>query len=195
MKGSMIILVVVLGVMLIAGVAGVILNQNKVDDLNSRIQQLDKNVSKLNTDNTKLVDENIRLIKTSYLKSFENEKALVRFLQNSKTVKSFTEDDYSSEACISMMVEARTSGYWMGIEVLNMTDENIWSALLRRARDNASIRWMAYNVAVVGDADVYLVDPMDEEGYYRLMTIGGDFKSYYDIGDEGMKLPYDTLSK
>jgi hypothetical protein len=148
-------------------------------------------VSKLDVQNAKLLEDNVKLMKYSYLKSFENEKALVRFLKGSKTSKSFTENNYASDACVSMMEEARASGYWMGIMPINTSNENIWSSLI----SNYPIKWSVFNVAIVGDADIYMVNPMEVDGYYSVMTMGGDFKNYYDMGKDEAILRYDGLSK
>jgi hypothetical protein len=187
MKPWNILLVCVMGVIMVAeGCGGWIIY--------NRGQELSREVSSLIGQNNSLLIDNTRLAKSTYLKSFENEKALARFIQASKTVKSFTEDDYSSDACVSMMKESRDSGYWMGMTAINMTNESVWGALLTRSK-GGTVKWMVYNVAIVGDADVYLVDPMDETGYYRLMTMGGDFKPYYDIDKDEFILRNDGIAK
>jgi regulator of replication initiation timing len=165
-------------VVMIASCVGIFVLYGKGKELNQQVISLTKNVSELNDSNTKLVEDNMKLMTSTYLKSFENEKALERFINASVTSKSFTSDDYASEACISLMIEARENGYWMGITMENTTDESFWSALYRKTVERASVRWFAYNVAIVGDGDIYFVDPLQEAKYYYVMTMGGDFSKY-----------------
>lgn len=185
---------VIVGLCVLVG--GMWLSSNK---LSSEIGKLNTEIASLNNDNAKLVADNSQLAKSTFLKSFENEKALERFIKSSSTSKQFTGDDYASEACISLMMEARESGYWMGITAENMTDENIWSAIYSRSISRSSVKWYAYNVAIVGDADIYLVDPINSTGeatYYYIMTIGGDFNKYSESKVSDMPvLPYDRIAK
>lgn len=170
--------IIILVCVVLVGCVGIFMLYSRGQALSQEIIALKESVSESNDSNTKLVEDNVRLIKSTYLKSFENEKALERFIKSSVTSKSFTSDDYASEACISLMVEARGKGYWMGITMENMTDESFWSALSRRTINRASIKWFAYNVAIVGDGDIYFVDPLQEAKYYYVMTMGGDFSKY-----------------
>jgi hypothetical protein len=77
-----------------------------------------------------------------------------------------------------------------------MTNENIWSAIYSRAINRSSVKWYAYNVAIVGDADVYLVDPVGDVAYYYIMTMGGDFSKYSESKVSDIPtLPYDRIAK
>ncbi len=166
-------------IVLVVLVASVGLGMWNYMEFNSKIVKLNTEIVDLNEENTRLVADNIQLVKSSYLKSFENEKSLERFIKASTTSKSFTSDDYASEACISLMVEAREKGYWMGITMENMTDESFWSALYRKTMERSSVKWIAYNVAIVGDGDIYFIDPLEENtAFYYIMTMGGDFSKY-----------------
>jgi hypothetical protein len=77
------------------------------------------------------------------------------------------------------MREAKDKGYWLGIMAVNTSDENYFKAMLReRQGKGQDITWHVFNVAVIGDGDLYLVDTQDAS-YMFVMTIRGDFADYY----------------
>ena len=170
--------VIFLSIILVVSLGIVIFSFVTNDTLNTQLASEKTINSQLNDTNTKLTNDNIKLRATSNLKSFENVKALDRFLKTSTTIKNVSPDDYASVSCISLMKEAKENGYWMGITAINTTDESIYDAMMRRNRGATGIQWHVFNVAIIGDADLYLVDSQDATSYYRIATISGDFAEY-----------------
>jgi len=158
--------IVILG--LVSGLEGI---RIELADSETQIQALNNEI-------TSLTNENIELYAKAHLKSFENTKALERFLNNSEIILNADPDGYNSEYCIALMSEARDNGYWMGITAVNSTNESIYDALTRRLYGATNIHWYIYNVVVVGDEDIYLVNPMKAPDYHKLSTIVGDFAEY-----------------
>jgi hypothetical protein len=145
-------------------------------------------ISTLDTANAKLVAENVALQKAANLKSFANTKELERFLKDAKSIAEY-KNDYASVSCINLMREAKEKGYWLGIMAVNTSDENYFKAMLReRNGTGKDVTWHVFNVAVIGDGDLYLVDTQDAS-YLFVMTIRGDFADYY----KSVELNADTL--
>jgi len=165
------IAVIILSILILAFGAIVYIQSSAISDYKSHI-------STLNDDNTALTNENIALHAKANLKSFENTKTLERFLKGSMAIKKSDPYGYASESCIELMKEARDSGYWMGLTSINASDESIYSAMLRRQKGYEPTTWHVFNVAIVGDADIYLVDSQDANNYYLLSTMTGDFAEY-----------------
>jgi Tfp pilus assembly protein PilX len=143
-----------------------------------KVNELKTHISTLNDDNTKLTNTNAELQVKANLKSFENTKTLERFLKNSTAIKNADPNGYASESCISLMREARDNGYWLGITAINTSDESVYSAMLKMQHGITDIKWHVFNIAIVGDFDLYLIDSQEVGAYYLLSTIAGDFASY-----------------
>jgi hypothetical protein len=137
---------------------------------------LDKEIVQLNSDYTKLVADNAKYMKQANLKSFTTLKELERFVKADTTDQEF-KNDYASRACINMMVNAREQGYWLGMGVLNQSQENLYVAMLKD-RENGGMSWTTYCLAVVGDADLYMVDPQNDGYIFSVMTMSADWADY-----------------
>jgi hypothetical protein len=133
----------------------------------------------LKTENSKLLEDNSVLIQKVNLKSFANEKELQQFLTEDDTNITFANSEYGSEACINLMRNARESGYWFSMFPCNTTNENIMSAAIKRNYGTYSGSWDVYAMTVVGDDSIYLVDPVSDTRWFKLMTFGADFQDYY----------------
>ena len=132
----------------------------------------------LKTENSKLLDDNSVLIQKVNLKSFANEKELQKFLTNDDTDIKFATSEYNSEACINLMKNARESGFWMGICPVNTTDENVLTATLNRIRGAYDGSWNIYAMTIVGDNQIYLIDPSEDTRWFKVVTFGADFQEY-----------------
>lgn len=141
-----------------------------------KIAEQEAEIVQLNTDYTKLVADNAKYMKQANLKSFTTLKELERFVKADTTDQEF-KNDYASKACINMMVNAREQGYWMGMGVLNQTQENLYSAMLKD-RERGGMAWTTYCLAVVGDADLYMVDPQNDGYIFSVMTMSADWADY-----------------
>jgi hypothetical protein len=138
----------------------------------------DQTVSTLNNQITTLTNENIGLKATSNLKSFETKKALERFLSEATTPLKTDSKTYPSESCINLMREAKEKGYWLGITAINTTNENYYDAMKRDRMGAVDVQWHIFNVAIVGDSDLYLVDSQDISNCFFIISINGDFSDY-----------------
>jgi hypothetical protein len=76
-----------------------------------------------------------------------------------------------------MMVNAREQGYWLGMGVLNQSQENLYVAMLKD-RERGGMSWTTYCLAVVGDADLYMVDPQNDGYIFSVMTMSADWADY-----------------
>lgn len=142
----------------------------------AEVANLKDQVSQLNADYTKLVADNVKYMKESRLKSFTTLKELERFVKADTTDQEF-KSDYASSACLNMMVNAREQGYWLGMGVLNQTQENLFSAMLND-RKYGGISWTTYCLAVVGDGELFYVDPQNDSYVFPVMTMSADFADY-----------------
>ena len=144
----------------------------------SIVTMQDDEITKLNTENAQLVADNTKYMKQANLKSFATVKDLERFLKVDTTDQEY-KDDYASVAAIELMKRAREQGYWMGMSALNSTQENMFSAMLKERQGlGDDVQWVCYNVAVVGDSELYLVDPQHDSYMMRIMAMSGDFLEY-----------------
>ena len=143
-------------------------------------------IQSLNDSLTKTSNENIALKQTSNLKSFTTLKELQRFLKDAKAPKEVDSNTYASETCISLMREAKEKGYWLGITAVNTTDENYWKAYLRDRNGATDVKWHIFNVAIVGDSDIYLVDSQDISNVYFIVSVTGDFAEYNKISESNV---------
>jgi hypothetical protein len=171
MKNTAITFIILFFVLAIGSTMVIVPTLSKLNDFQSKI-------STLNDDNTRLSNENIELYAKANLKSFENAKTLERFLKNSPTIKASDPYGYASETCVKLMREAKESGYWLGITAINTSDESIYDAMLKKQYGTYDGTWHVFNIAIVGDADIYLVDSQDANNYYLLSTMTGDFAEY-----------------
>lgn len=128
----------------------------------------------LNNTISNLTDNITQLSKTANLKSFENLKALKNFLANAQAPKE--DSTYASQSCIDLMKEAKEQGYWLGITAINSTDESVYKAIAHNL--DPDVQWHSFNIAIVGDQDIYLIDSQDASWCYFLVTIQGDFAQY-----------------
>lgn len=179
MKASTIILSSMLSIFAVVActMAWLYYNNNKeLKTAQTIVQMQDKEIAQLKLDNTQLTADNIKYMKQANLKSFSTVKELERFLK-ADTVDSEYVNDYSSPACIELMRRAREQGYWMGIVPLNSTYENLLQAMVSD-RKIGDVRWTTFCVAIVGDSDIYLVDPQNDEYTFAVMTMTGDFLEY-----------------
>ncbi len=151
----------------------------EANNLKSQLQVSHNDNQLLKTENSKLLEDNSVLIQKVNLKSFANEKELQRFLDSDDTNITFADSEYGSEACINLMRNARESGYWFSMFPCNTTDENIMSAAVRRNYGTYSGSWDIYAMTIVGDDSIYLVDPVSDTRWFKLMTFGADFQDYY----------------
>jgi hypothetical protein len=145
----------------------------------AKLQVSYNDVKTLQSENSKLLEDNSVLIQKVNLKSFANEKELQRFLDSDDTNIAFADSEYGSEACINLMRNARESGYWFSMFPCNTTDENIMSAAIKRNYGTYSGSWDVYAMTIVGDDSIYLVDPVSDTRWFKLMTFGADFQDYY----------------
>lgn len=179
MKTGVIILTIACSMLFLAlGVVGYLAydyNQSlKSSEL--KVAEQEAEIAQLNSDYTKVVADNVKYMKESRLKSFTTLKELERFVKADTTDQEF-KSDYASKACINMMVNAREQGYWLGMGVLNQTQENLLSAMLKD-RQYGGMSWTTYCVAVVGDTDLYFIDPMNDEYVFPIMTMSADWADY-----------------
>jgi hypothetical protein len=187
MKTSSYIGIALLAILIVVCVVGWNSANNKANGLIDEVVALNSQAVALNESNAKLVQDNVALQKISNLKSFENTKALERFLKEAKSISEY-KNDYASVACINLMREAKEKGYWMGITGVNTTDENYFKAMLRERKGiGQDVTWHCFNVAIVGDGDLYLVDTSDSS-YLFVVTIRGDFADYSGLTNEATNL-------
>jgi hypothetical protein len=151
-------------------------NDKQLQTAKAVIKSQDEDIAKLNADYTRVVADNVIYMKESRLKSFTTLKELERFVKADTTDQEF-KDDYASSACIHMMVNAREQGYWLGMGVLNQTPENLYAAILKD-RQGVRISWTTYCLAVVGDADLYLIDPQNDTYIFLVMAMSADWADY-----------------
>jgi hypothetical protein len=174
-----IVLAILLGLMVVgAGILGYVAydyNQ-QLQTTKGMIHLLDEEIIQLNADYTRVVADNVKYMKESRLKSFTTLKELERFVKADPTDQEF-KNDYASRACINLMVNAREQGYWIGMGVLNQTPENLYTAMLKD-RQNGGMSWTTYCLAVVGDADLYLIDPLNDNYILSVMTMNADWLDY-----------------
>lgn len=133
----------------------------------------------LKAENSQLRDDNVVLIHKANLKSFANEKELQRFLSEDDTNITFANSDYASEACINLMKNARDNGYWFGMFPCNTTNENILVSALKKQYGTYTGSWDMFAMTIVGDDSVYLIDPLSDTRFFKLMSFGADFRDYY----------------
>jgi CHASE3 domain sensor protein len=176
-KNIAISMIVALAFLMVLGVACWWLINDRIL-LKNELAQTQEELISTQSQNDGLLAENEKLIHTSNLKSFENEKALANFLDTANTYVKYS-DAYPSEAIVYLMKEARGQGYWMGLTAINRTDESVWEAMYReKIGQGADVFWNVTGVVVVGDKDIYIVDPKDKTGYYFVVTMTGDFAEY-----------------
>ncbi|MFA5049083.1 MAG: hypothetical protein WC516_08720 [Patescibacteria group bacterium] len=194
MKPWGIVLISLMGLIILLASVALYYEHGNVVELSDVL--MDKEVIIQNKDNeiSNLTNDNIALIQKSNLKSFENMKALNRFLESAKTYNEFGEDGYASLACINLMREAKESGYWMGLTAINTTDTSLWKAIVLDRMGSDDVQWRVWNVAIVGDSDVYLVDAKDKTGVYFIVTFNGDFMEYNKEAETKL-LPYDGIGR
>jgi hypothetical protein len=186
MKTSYII-IFVLAIALVGTSVGFAVNRIQAQEYMDKYYDVKSQISALNESNAKLVEDNVALQKISNLKSFENTKALERFLKEAKSISEY-KNDYASVACINLMREAKEKGYWLGITGINTSDENYFKAMLReRQGKGQDVSWHCFNVAIVGDGDLYLVDTSDAS-YLFVVTVRGDFADYSGLTNEATNL-------
>ena len=186
MKKLPFILIVTLSVALILATIWI---SNLKDEIHTLKTTNDANINliqSLNDSLTKTSNENIALKQTSNLKSFTTLKELQRFLKDAKAPKEVDSNTYASETCISLMREAKEKGYWLGITAVNTTDENYWKAYLRDRNGATDVKWHIFNVAIVGDSDIYLVDSQDISNVYFIVSVTGDFAEYNKISESNV---------
>jgi hypothetical protein len=167
-------------VVVVAGILGYFAYNNNqlLQTAKAVIVSQDEDISRLNDENAKLVADNIKYMKQSNLKSFATAKDLERFLKADSTDQEY-KDDYASVASIELMKNAREQGYWMGMSALNSTQENMLSAMLKERQGlGDNIQWVCYNVAIVGDAELYFIDPQNDTYALKIMVMSGDFLNY-----------------
>jgi hypothetical protein len=150
------------------------------------LEKADAQISTLNNTLTKTSNENIQLKTESNLKSFTTLKELQRFLKDAKAPKEVTDSTYASETCIALMREAKEKGYWLGITAVNTTDENYWKAYVRDRSGATDIKWHIFNVAVVGDSDLYIIDSQDISNVYFIVSVTGDFQDYNKVTESNV---------
>jgi len=151
-------------------------NNQQLQKAGQMIANQDAEIAQLNADYTKLVADNVRYMKESRLKSFTTLKELERFIKADQTDQEFR-NDYASKACINLMVNAREQGYWIGMGVLNQTQENLYTAMLKD-RQYGGMSWTTYCIAVVGDADLIIIDPLNDGYVFPAMTMNADWLDY-----------------
>jgi hypothetical protein len=173
------IVIIVLIVACIGSAIALWIVQGKYNDSSSSLQVSYNDNQLLKAENSKLLEDNSVLMQKVNLKSFANEKELQRFLTEDDTNITFADSEYGSEACINLMRNARESGYWFSMFPCNTTDENIMSAAVRRNYGTYSGSWDVYAMTVIGDDSIYLVDPVSDTRWFKLMTFGADFQDYY----------------
>ena len=186
MKKLPFILIVTLSVALILATIWI---SNLKDEIHTLKTTNDANINliqSLNDSLTKTSNENIALKQTSNLKSFTTLKELQRFLKDAKAPKEVDSNTYASETCISLMREAKEKGYWLGITAVNTTDENYWKAYLRDRNGATDVKWHIFNVAIVGDSDIYLVDSQDISNVYFIVSVTGDFAEYNKVSESNI---------
>jgi hypothetical protein len=60
---------------------------------------------------------------------------------------------------------------------VNTTDESM-AAALKRNSYSPDVKWNILAVAVVGDGDLYFIDPNDVLNYIEVVAFQGDFADY-----------------
>ena len=154
--------------------------------LTKQVSTQQSTIQSLNDSLTKTSNENIALKQTSNLKSFTTLKELQRFLKDAKAPKEVDSNTYASETCIALMREAKEKGYWLGITAINTTDENYWKAYLRDRNGATDVKWHIFNIAIVGDSDIYLVDSQDISNVYFIVSVTGDFAEYNKVTESNV---------
>jgi len=174
-----IVLAILLGLMVVgAGILGYFAYDYNQQLKNAKavIILLKVDIAQLNADNANLVADNVKYMKQSRLKSFTTLRELERFVKADTTDQEF-KNDYASSACINMMVNAREQGYWIGMGVINQTPENLYTAMLKD-RQYGGMSWSTYCLAVVGDAQLYMVDPLNDAYIFSVMRMSADWADY-----------------
>lgn len=151
-------------------------------------------ISILSNANTEFANNNEVLLRTSNLKSFENKKALDNFLNSAKTYSEFENEGYASKACISLMREAKEAGYWMGMTPINTNESSYWDAIVLDRKGDPDVSWRLWCVAVVGDADIYIIDAKTRENVVFIVTFNGDFAEY-NKEITPSTIPFDRIGK
>jgi hypothetical protein len=180
------ITVIILSIFLAISFATTIVAFGAYDAQKSQLASEKTINASLNDQVTKLLNDNTELYAKANLKSFENVKALERFLKGSETIKNSDPYGYASESCISLMKEAKEGGYWMGITAINTSDESIYSAMTRKLKGATDIQWHVFNIAIVGDSELYLIDSQEAESYYKIASMSGDFAEYNKTKDSNV---------
>lgn len=150
-----------------------------ISDEKTKLEASYNDNQNLKTENTKLMDDNAVLIHQANLKSFANEKELQRFLDEDNTNITFANSNFVSEACVNLMKNAREKGYWFGLYPCNTTNENVLVAALKKTYGSYNGAWDVYSMTIVGDDSIYLIDPLYDTKWFKLMTFGADFQEYY----------------
>ncbi len=174
MKKIEIILIICLVIVAVVAGAG----WYQVYDLSGKLQVSYNDNQLLQDENKQLSDNNTKLLTSVNLKSFVNEKELERFLKDDDTDVKYSTSHYASEACINLMRNARDKGYWMGILPCNTSEANLISATVSYQLGLSDSKWDIYALTIVGDDTLYLIDPLSDTSYMRVMKIGADFKYY-----------------
>jgi uncharacterized coiled-coil protein SlyX len=159
---------------------------NRLELLEAQISSKSTQISTLNDTLTKTSNENVILKSQANLKSFTTLKELQRFLKDAKAPKEVDSNTYASETCIALMREAKEKGYWLGITAVNTTDENYWKAYVRDRKGATDIKWHIFNLAIVGDSDIYLVDSQNIEDIYFIVSVTGDFAEYNKVSESNV---------
>lgn len=177
MKTMGYVIIIVLAIAFVGASVGFAVNRIQAEEYMGKYYDVKGQLSALNDSNAKLTADNVALMKVANLKSFENTKALERFLKEAKSISEY-KNDYASVACINLMREAKEKGYWLGITGINATDESYFRAMLRERNGmGKDVTWHVFNVAIVGDGDMYLVDTSDAS-YMFVVTVRGDFTDF-----------------
>jgi archaellum component FlaF (FlaF/FlaG flagellin family) len=151
-------------------------NDKQLQNAKAVIKSQDEDIAKLNADYTRVVADNVKYMKESRLKSFTTLKELERFLKVDATDQEY-KGRYASEACLQLMKNGREQGYWIGMGALNQTPEGLLSAMVYD-RKYGGMSWTTYALAVVGDDQLYFIDPQDDKYIFPIMTMSADFQDY-----------------
>jgi hypothetical protein len=179
MKTDIIILsIAFIVIILVLGAVGYLYynNNQQLQTAKAVIVSQDEDIAQLNADYTKLVADNVKYMKQANLKSFTTSKDLERFLKADTTDQEF-KNRYASEACLQLMKNGREQGYWIGMGALNQTPEGLLTAMVYD-RKYGGMSWTTYALAVVGDDQLYFIDPQDDKYVFPIMTMSADFQDY-----------------
>ena len=174
-----IVLAISLGFMVVCAVIlgfGYYDNDKQLQTAKAVIKSQDEDIAKLNADYTRVVADNVKYMKQANLKSFATSKDLERFLKSDTTDQEF-KNRYASEACLQLMKNGREQGYWIGMGALNQTPEGLLTAMVTD-RKYGGMSWTTYALAVVGDDQLYFIDPQDDKYVFPIMTMSADFQDY-----------------